>query len=84
MRCKSKSRVVHSLASAYDFAVAFGGQDVYTEGDFGSCRVRGHVEGFDGAGEAIDHDGLGELLGEDGLVAAAQVGAPFDFAAVGF
>ena len=33
-------------------------------------------------GETIDHDGAVELLGEDGFVAAAEVAAPLDFAAV--
>ena len=65
--------VVDALGAADDFAVAFGGEDVYAEGLGGVGRVGLHVEGFDGGGVAVDHDGLVELGADVGLVGGAEV-----------
>ena len=70
-----------ALAAADDFAVAFGGEHVDAEGEFGTFGVGLEVEGFDLGGIFFDEDGAVELFSQEGLVGAAEVAAPLDFAA---
>ena len=74
--------VVDALAAADDFAVAFGGEHVEGEGQFGTLGVGLHVEGFDGGRVAVNHDGTVELVGDDGFLVAADVVAKFGGVAV--
>ena len=67
----------HALAAANDFAVAFRRKNVHAQRNFGTQRIRFHVEGLDRGGITVNHHGLVELSRNDGFVAAAEVAAPW-------
>ena len=68
--------VVNPLASADDFPIAFGGQQVGAQGHFRPLRVGLHIKGLGPGGVFFHKDRPVELAGDQRLVGCAQVLSP--------
>ena len=62
-----------ALAAAYDFTVAFGGQDIHAFGPAGVVFVALHIKGLDFVRPVVHHDGGFEEPGQNRFVGSAKV-----------
>src|SRR5258708_25627701 len=69
--------IVNALAAADDFAVAFRGDHVESEGELGTLGVRLHVKSLHRRRVMMNEDGTIEFPGDDGFFVSAEVISEF-------